>query len=276
MAVYTLPIDFFPAAPIPVVVQYNYKSSKAIHTNQVQLTHHLISFLQKGQKTVLLPQKTVVVPPNHFLLLSEGHCLMSETLSPQQYYHSHLLFFKQQIVHNLLLKHQIEVPNTTVACNFQILAYDGFVRNFIQSLQFIPKADTAFLQHKVEEFLLYGYHQYGASFFSFLKTPPIPSLQQIAQVAQKAIYEKLTLEQMAFLCAMSLSTFKRRFASYYNTTPQSWLREQRLQRAAQLLRQGHYRPSELSEKLGFQHHSSFTAAFKSRFGMPPSAYLNQS
>lgn len=272
---YNLPKDFLTVTTVPAVIQYDYRSSKALNTSQVQLTHHLISFLQEGEKVVLLPHKTIVVPSSHFLLLSEGQCLMTETLSQQQYYHSYLLFFEHKIVQDLLVKHQIEVPvmpKTTI----QVLAYDAFVRNFVVSLQLAPHRDIIFLRHKVEEFLLYGYNQYGADFFSFLPTPPLPALQQIIQVAQRAIYEKLTLGQMAFLCAMSVSTFKRHFTSYYKTTPQSWLREQRLQRAAQLLRQGNYRPSELSEELGFQHHSSFTAAFKNRFGVTPSAYMNQS
>ena len=179
MAIHTLPFDFVTLDPIPAVVQHHYRSNKAIDTSQVQLTHHLISFLQEGKKTVLLPQKTIVVPPNHFLLLSEGQCLMTETLSQQHYYYSHLLFFKHQIVQDLLLKHQIEVPPTE-SPNFQILAYDGFVRNFVQSLQFPPSNEATFLQHKVEEFLLYGYHQYGANFFSFLKTPPVPALQPVS------------------------------------------------------------------------------------------------
>lgn len=272
---YTLPNYFLSSENTPDVVQHSYKSYEAIDRCQIQLTHHLISFLQEGEKIVLLPNETVTIGASSFLLLSEGQCLMTEKLSSAHHYHSHLLFFKHHIVQDLLLKHQIEVPEPTSPAPIQVLAYDPFVRNFVTSLQLTPQADSTFLRHKVEEFLLYGYSQYGANFFSFLQTPPVPALQQVAQVAQKAIFEKLTLEQMAFLCAMSVSTFKRRFAQYYESTPQSWLREQRLQRAAKLLRQGEYRPSELSEELGFQHHSSFTAAFKSRFGMTPSAYVNQ-
>jgi AraC-like DNA-binding protein len=272
---YTLPNYFLSSENTPDVVQHSYTSNTAIERSQIQLTHHLISFLQEGEKIVLLPQETVTIDAESFLLLSEGQCLMTEKLSVEQQYRSHLLFFKHQIVQELLLKHQIEVPEQTTDFPIQVLAYDAFVRNFVHSLQLAPRADATFLRHKVEEFLLYGYSQHGANFFSFLKTPPVPALQQLTQVAQKAIYEKLTLEQMAFLCAMSVSTFKRRFAQYYDSTPQSWLREQRLQRAAKLLRQGEYRPSELSEALGFQHHSSFTAAFKSRFGVTPSAYVNQ-
>lgn len=273
--IYSLPLHLLNETTAPDVVYYNYRTTLSTLASQVQLTHHLISFIQTGIKTVVLPHKTVLVPPNQFLLLSEGQCLMTEALSQQQEFHSQLLFFKHEIVQEFLLHHQIEVPMVEDSPNFQTLAYDAFVRHFVTSLDLVPNHHPIFLRHKVEEFLLYGYHQYGAKFFCFLKTPPQPALQQLVQVTQRAIYEKLTLEEMAFLCAMSVSTFKRHFALHYNTTPQSWLREQRLQRAAQLLRQGQYKPSELSEELGFQHHSSFTAAFKSRFGVTPSSYSSQ-
>ncbi|MFK7796836.1 MAG: helix-turn-helix transcriptional regulator [Aureispira sp.] len=272
---YTLPNYFLSSDSTSDVVQHFYKSNEAIDRSQIQLTHHLISFLQEGEKIILLPEQTVHIHSDSFLLLSKGQCLMTEKLSTEQRYRSHLLFFKHNIVQDFLLKHQIEIPDQTAPSNIQVLQYNPFVHNFVASLKFAPPADAIFLRHKVEEFLLYSYRQYGASFFSFLKTPPVYDWQQVTLVAQKAIYEKLTLEQMAFLCSMSVSTFKRRFAKYYKSTPQSWLREQRLQRAALLLRQGEYRPSELSEELGFQHHSSFTAAFKSRFGVTPSAYVSQ-
>lgn len=275
MMIYNLPLHFLQQETVPPVVHHNYRSTTHVFASQIQLTHHLISFIQTGTKTVVLPHQTVVVPPNQFLFLSEGQCLMTEVLSQQQEFHSQLLFFKQEIVQDFLLQHQIEVPVGKDSANFQTLVYDAFVRNFVVSLNLVPTHHPSFLRHKVEEFLLYGYHKYGAAFFSFLQQAPQPALQQLVQVSQRAIYEKLTLEEMAFLCAMSVSTFKRHFAVHYKTTPQSWLREQRLQRAAQLLRQGQHKPSELSEELGFQHHSSFTAAFKSRFGVTPSSYSNQ-
>lgn len=275
MATYTLPEDFLSASSVPSVVYYDYKSNQDVHSSPVHLSHHLVSFLQEGQKRVILPQQTLTVSPDHFLFLSEGHCLMTETISQQQQYHSQLLFFQQEIIQELLVKHKIEVPTLAEQPAFHVLAYDDFSRNFVASLDLVPNNHPIFLRHKVEEFLLYGYAQYGAPFFSFFKTPPLPALQQLVQVAQRAIYEKLTVEQMAFLCAMSISTFQRHFAAHYQSSPQSWLREQRLQRAAQLLRQGQHRPSELSEELGFQHHSSFTAAFKSRFGVTPSIYMHQ-
>jgi AraC-like DNA-binding protein len=274
MSIYYLPQEFSSFNQLPVVFQYSYTSQRAVERSQVALSHHLISFLQLGKKTVILPQKVVEIPDQHFLLLSEGQCLMTEKLSIGGRYHNHLLFFEHSVVEQLLLRHVIVVQRKAHSANFRVLPYDAFIHNFVSSLKWIPNTAGWLLQHKVEEFLLYGYYQYGAAFFSFLKKPPLPALQRLVQVAQQAIYEQLTIEQMAFLCAMSVSTFKRRFAEHYQNTPQAWLREQRLQEAARQLRQGPQQLSDLAAQLGFQHRSSFSAAFKARFGVTPSAYAN--
>jgi transcriptional regulator GlxA family with amidase domain len=45
------------------------------------------------------------------------------------------------------------------------------------------------------------------------------------------VHSNLKLEEIAFLCNMSLSTFKRHFIVEYNEAPGKWLQDKRLQRA---------------------------------------------
>ncbi|MEM9024275.1 MAG: AraC family transcriptional regulator, partial [Bacteroidota bacterium] len=82
----------------------------------------------------------------------------------------------------------------------------------------------------------------------------------------------LTLEELAFLCNMSISTFKRHFQQIYEVAPSRWFREKRLQRAEYLLRVQHQKPSEVYREVGFENLSSFTQAFKKHFGTTPKKY----
>lgn len=52
--------------------------------------------------------------------------------------------------------------------------------------------------------------------------------------------------------------------------------EQRLQKAAQLLRTSELSIKEITDAVGYEHHSSFTRAFKHRFGLSPRFYRLQS
>lgn len=71
---------------------------------------------------------------------------------------------------------------------------------------------------------------------------------------------------------MSLSTFKRRFAGLYGTSPSRWLLARRMEQAAVLLRQADRNVSELSDELGYENLSSFIQAFKQFHGVTPKQY----
>ncbi|WP_420152093.1 helix-turn-helix domain-containing protein, partial [Siphonobacter sp.] len=76
----------------------------------------------------------------------------------------------------------------------------------------------------------------------------------------------------AFLCHTSLSTFKRRFAKIYGTSPNKWFLEKRMQKAAQLLKQGDYKVSEVYYEIGYENLSSFIQSFKQVYGVTPKQY----
>jgi AraC-like DNA-binding protein len=71
---------------------------------------------------------------------------------------------------------------------------------------------------------------------------------------------------------MSLSTFKRRFARIYGTSPNKWLLEKRMQKAAQMLKQSECKVSEIYFELGYENLSSFIQSFKQVHGITPKQY----
>jgi AraC-like DNA-binding protein len=98
---------------------------------------------------------------------------------------------------------------------------------------------------------------------------------QIKKVVESHVGQLITVEELAFLCHMSSSTFKRRFSEIYHTTPQKWLLTRKLEMAAELLRSGGESPSGVYLKVGYQNHSSFSEAFRNHFGNTPSEYQEQ-
>ena len=53
---------------------------------------------------------------------------------------------------------------------------------------------------------------------------------------EQHLFHPLSLEQLAFICHMSLSTFKRAFKKNYNESPARYIKRKRLEHAAHLLR----------------------------------------
>ena len=77
---------------------------------------------------------------------------------------------------------------------------------------------------------------------------------------------------MAFLCHMSISTFKRRFMKLYGKSPNEWFLQERMKIAKELLQQQQEKPSQVYDKVGYESHSSFSQAFRKAFGKTPSEF----
>lgn len=77
---------------------------------------------------------------------------------------------------------------------------------------------------------------------------------------------------------VSRSTLTRRIRQYYGLTPVEYLRDERLNEAARLLKSGvsPIRVSEVGYAVGFDSPSYFSRSFKQRFGCTPSQYRQSS
>lgn len=71
---------------------------------------------------------------------------------------------------------------------------------------------------------------------------------------------------------MSRANLYRKINSITGLTPSEFMRNIRLKKAAELIKEGMYPIVEIAEKVGFNTHSYFTKSFKEMFGMPPISY----
>ena len=81
----------------------------------------------------------------------------------------------------------------------------------------------------------------------------------------------MTLDKFGYLTGRSLATFRRDFQKAYNTTPQKWLVEKRLQLAHYQIAEQRRKPIDVYVEVGFENLSHFSYAFKNYFGYPPNA-----
>ena len=95
---------------------------------------------------------------------------------------------------------------------------------------------------------------------------------RLAAVMGRHAYDPLSVPQYASLCAMSVSTFKRRFIEIYGTSPGRWLIERRLTYAAGLLASSQQPVTDVCNQSGFGDLSNFTRSFKKRFQMSPTEF----
>lgn len=252
--------------------------------NKLLLQQNLISFLQNGEKVLHYGDKTQVINNEQIALLSSGNCLTTEKLSNDQKYCSILFFFDNSALTNFFIKYtsiidEMKLKKASLNEPFVVFHKDDFIRHFIESLDFILSNKSpninAILQLKFEEFMLYLLEKNPETLLSFQGAKKEEySDFEIKKAVELNITGNLTIEELAFLCNTSISTFKRRFVKLYHTSPSQYFIQRKMEIAATLLMKNE-NPSEVFFKVGYENHSSFSQSFKQFFGISPKQYQQQ-
>jgi AraC-like DNA-binding protein len=261
------------------IIRYN--SDVATLNSKIILEQNLFSFLLEGNKSVQYAGTKVTIDPNQFFLLSAGNCLMSEKVStPNGQYRSILFFFDSEVLTDFFMRHPLLIEPLKSKQNeepFLVFEKDAFLKNFVDSLGLLLASSQSLSQElqsvKLEELLIYISHCYP----EVLKRLHFNSYDSdqdvlIRQVVTANIYNVITVEELAFLSYMSLSTFKRQFARIYGKSPKKWFQDKRMQKAAQMLKTSNVNVNEIYLELGYQNLSSFIQSFKQVYGTTPKQY----
>jgi AraC-like DNA-binding protein len=89
---------------------------------------------------------------------------------------------------------------------------------------------------------------------------------------EKNIHHAVNLDELASLASLSRRSFLRVFQSATGTSPLTWVIEQRINRACNLLRQTDKRVTEIAFDVGFNDSNYFTRQFRKITGLSPRNY----
>ncbi len=259
---------------------FDYRRVHNIQKSKINLTKNVISFLRSGTKEVYGEDKIVQIEHQHFVMMKSGNCLMTEHVSnARNLYKSVLLFFSNEVILDFLERNDLYEPQRQANQSFYVFQYDNFIEDFVKSLEKIltfPKTmQQKLLMAKFDEIMLYLTYQHGITFLNSMIQKVGASTVRLTNIVENNKYNKLTLQELAFLSNMSVSTFKREFFKQYQTTPIKWFHEKRLEHIALLLRTKQTRPIDLYEAAGYENFSNFIQAFKKRYGVTPKQYQVQ-
>jgi AraC-like DNA-binding protein len=287
MDIINLPQDIFPGKKdiLDDIIFHNYSAPFGSFKGKSILHRNAISLVLSGEKTMHFANQTVVINEDEFHFLSAGNCLVSMNLSHKKVFSSILIFFDNKTLANFYLKYNAqitEIKRKRKIHNEPYVAFkkDSFVLNFIASLKLLFRAGSTIstqMKHlKFEELMLHLLEAYPDKLLSFQTTQKdATDGLELRKVVETNIVNNITIEDMAFLCNISLSTFKRRFIKIYGTSPNKWILQKRMDIAKDLLQHHNEKPSEVFYKVGYENHSSFTKSFKQAFGITPKEFQLQ-
>jgi hypothetical protein len=207
---------------------YDYISYQETQRNKIFLSQNLVSFLEQGEKVVYYADSKITITNNQFAILSSGNCLMTQKLPVNNNYLSTMLFFDNTALRNFFVKYAVTCNEISLKAEpeqiskpFIVFEKDKFIRNYISSLKLIQSKPAAFsnkiLELKFEELMLHLLEKYPNEILSF-HTNNLEEYAafEIRKAVELNITNNLTIEELAFLCHTSVSTFKRKFVKIYN------------------------------------------------------------
>lgn len=257
----------------PDVFVYDFKMSNDVVKSKVNLGMNMFSFLQVGKKQVHFADTSIAVNKEQSLLLKKGNWLWTELLDKDATYYCKLLFFLEKILKEFLDKHTENKQVNKDEIPYFVIRNDSYITSFLNSLATISNAENVFSENllavKFEEIMLYLIHKYGTEFELYLQSLIIKETSAFKKIVASKIHSNLKLEEIAFLCNMSLSTFKRHFINEYKVSPGKWLQNKRLQKAKETLEESNLTPTEIYLDFGYNNLSNFSVAFKNKFGISP-------
>ena len=247
-----------------------YENQQTSEKNKVLFSQNVISFVIAGEKEIFLPDAGVTIR-NGLALIGLANCLMSERKpANNQSYKALLIFFDNDFLAEFVVKYRdlIEMTNS-VYKSVGVVAYDVYLKFYCDFMLKMLSSKDILSQRmkalKVEELLLYLLQHYPTEFRAFLNHNFDVNAIRFKTIIEHNRLKNLRIDEMAFLCHMSVSTFKRHFKKYYGISPQQWFLQERMRHAKLLLEQGK-RPSEIYRQAGYSTLSNFLKAYKKFFG----------
>jgi len=234
-------------------------------------------FLLNGAFQIRTPIKSVVLSKNEGMLSKCGDYFYEDTQKEEQnemitaigiYFHPELLkdiFQKSNIKWNERKYVAYKVNIDTLLENYKnsLLYYFSNPSLFDEEMQLLKIKELLLILSKTEN--APTVQHLISSLFS-------PQDYNFKEVIENNMYATLSIPEMATLCGMSLTSFKRKFSELYQDSPADYIRKQKLERATQLLSSGNLRISDIVFDCGFESISSFNRAFKKQYKVSPTSF----
>ena len=174
---------------------------------------------------------------------------------------------------------EFDLSQSDYSMNYNIkqIEVDRLLANFKESINILldsPElADERMIETKLKEFvLLMTKSQNAPSQLDFLSALFKPLDIEFKSTIQHNIYSNLSLDELARLCHLSTSSFKRKFNEVFKTSPKKYISQKKIEKAAALLKSDKLRISDVAYNVGFDSLATFNRNFTAAFGKSPSEY----
>ncbi|MBL4625817.1 MAG: helix-turn-helix transcriptional regulator [Flavobacteriales bacterium] len=176
-----------------------------------------------------------------------------------------------------LFEFDLTTSNYKVDYNIKQVQVDRLLENYKESINILidnPElADENIIKTKLKEFvLLMAKSQNAPSQLDFLAALFRPADIEFKSTIHHNLYANLSIDELARLCHLSTSSFKRKFQESFDESPKKYITRKKVEKAADLLKSNDLRVSDIAYDVGFDSLATFNRNFSNFFGKSPSEY----
>lgn len=246
---------------------------------QGYISNHVISIVLAGEQHIrTYDDEWIKVYPNELLFIPRGLYYVSDLMPKGGNFRSLLFYFDDEVIHSFLAKSKVtsfgkeQVPNYLKLGSVPMM--NVFAETLLQIYDNQVVRDRQLLRLKLLEMLhLINTLVPEQQLADFLFRLTLPKKRRIKDLMEKNYDKPLKIEDYAYLSGRSISSFRRDFKAFYQTTPQQWLKDRRLDKALQLLSEQELSVSSLAYEVGYENTSYFIKEFKKKVGQSPKQYI---
>ena len=103
----------------------------------------------------------------------------------------------------------------------------------------------------------------------------LSGVEKCSEYIDRNYAERIAIPELAQMCGMSETTFRKRFRERYSMSPTAYIAVRKMQVACELLKSSDITIAEISEMLGIYDTSYFYKTMKHYIGMTPAEYRSQ-
>ncbi|MTI32142.1 helix-turn-helix domain-containing protein [Xanthovirga aplysinae] len=186
------------------------------------------------------------------------------------------IFLYPSVVEDLF-EFDLSTSSYSLDYNLKQIEVDRLLEHYRESIDILldnPElADDNMVKTKLKEFvLLMTKSQQAPSQLDFLAALFKPNEVGFKTTIQHNLYANLSLDELATLCHLSLSSFKRKFKEVFNDSPKKYIARKKVEKAAELLKANDLRVSDIAYDVGFESLATFNRNFINIYGKSPSEY----
>lgn len=160
--------------------------------------------------------------------------------------------------------------------NMTSVKSNDLIARYIESLSFFFEnpslVDEDLLILKIKEIILLLSKMSSPAIIEIMHNLFSPRSVSFKEVIEAHLFSHLSITDLAELTNNSLASFKREFKKEYEDSPANYIKNRRLERAAEMLKVSEHSISEIAYDCAFNDVAHFSSSFKTKYNITPSEY----